>query len=428
MIHHSYSTLYRGSVKDVLGPVQFGAVPAAIFRYTDSFSVFDWGRMPDQLKNKGQALTVLAAHWFETLEKPESWKNFSRSPEALALRKASRFGSVFNELGETLQQNGLRTHYLGVVTEEDAVEGKPVQPHPLSEMKTAPHHLLVKQVSVVKPVLATVLGRTLPDYYPTRNAPLPRLIPLEVVFRFSCPEGSSLIERARDSSYLASIGFPEAKVEPGQRWDFPVIELFTKLESADRPVSLAEALAMSGLSAAQLQEMFLRTAWVAGILRWLCAASGLELADGKLEWALSETGECFLVDAIGPDELRILFRPLSRIAAAKATAASGVKEPRKSDTTQLSKEFLRIHYRSTPWYHSVEKAKEKASATGTADWKRWVPEVPPKLPGSYLELGSQLYQALANHLTGKTWFADAWTLERAIASIQYLEDFGTPQT
>ena len=37
------------------------------------------------------------------LERPESWKEFSRSPAALALRKANRWGAAFNELGETLQ-------------------------------------------------------------------------------------------------------------------------------------------------------------------------------------------------------------------------------------------------------------------------------------------------------------------------------------
>ena len=87
-----------------------------IFEYTDAYSVFDWGKMPDALARKGEALAVLAADWFEKLERPETWKEFSRSPEALGLRKGNRFGSAFNELGEELQKHGLRTHYLGAVT------------------------------------------------------------------------------------------------------------------------------------------------------------------------------------------------------------------------------------------------------------------------------------------------------------------------
>ena len=55
-----FPILYRGSVKDVLGPV---AVPslapgerAVFFAYTDAFSVFDWGKMPDLLPRKGERL------------------------------------------------------------------------------------------------------------------------------------------------------------------------------------------------------------------------------------------------------------------------------------------------------------------------------------------------------------------------------------
>ncbi|HEX3853011.1 MAG TPA: hypothetical protein VHW01_18740, partial [Polyangiaceae bacterium] len=57
--------IYRGSVKDLKGPVRArtGTEPvnAVIFDYTDAYSVFDWGRMPDALARKGEALAVLAA-------------------------------------------------------------------------------------------------------------------------------------------------------------------------------------------------------------------------------------------------------------------------------------------------------------------------------------------------------------------------------
>ena len=149
----------------------------------------------------------------------------------------------------------------------------------------------MRQVSVVKPVITTVLGRALPDYHATRNAPLPRLVPLEVVFRFGLPEGSSLLERVeRDPGYLASLGFGELKAHAGARWDFPLLELFTKLETTDRPVPLTEgAFDLRALRAASSRAA-VRTAWVAGCLKWLCARAGLELADGKLEWGVGRAG------------------------------------------------------------------------------------------------------------------------------------------
>jgi phosphoribosylaminoimidazole-succinocarboxamide synthase len=389
--------LYRGSVKDLKGPVHARvgeqSVGAVVFEYTDAYSVFDWGKMPDGLARKGEALAILAASWFEKLERPETWKEFSRSPEALGLRKGNRFGSAFNELGEELQAHGLRTHYLGALPEPVAAEVRPVR---LGELRAPVKSIAVQQVSVVKPVVTTVLGRALPDYHPTRNAPLPRLVPLEVVFRFSLPEGSSLLDRIeRDPTYLGQLGFGELKAQAGARWEFPVLELFTKLETTDRPVPLTEALSISGLSAPQLQELLFRTAWVSGCLRWLCARAGLELADGKLEWGVGAGGELMLVDAIGPDELRIL-----------------------KDGVQLSKEFLRKHYRGSPWYESLTKAKEAARAQGSADWKKLVPLPPPALPAAKRELASQVYLALANQLTGKIWFPEAWSLEKVVSELK----------
>lgn len=400
------SPLYKGSVKDLRGPVSAAGTPALIFEYTDAYSVFDWGRMPDPLAGKGQALAVLAADWFERLESPEQWKEFSKSPAALSLRKGNRFGAAFNELGERLQARGLRTHFLGTLPA--LPEKTDVTPVPIAQAARANapfRHLVVRQVSVVKPDNATVLGRSIPDYSKTRISPPPRLVPLEVVFRFSCPEGSSLLERvARDPNYLASIGFGKAggfaeySVTPGARWDFPVLELFTKLESSDRPLNLTEALAISGLEGAQLQDLLLKTAWVAGFIKALCAKSGVELADGKLEWGVDAQGETFLVDAIGPDELRLL-----------------------KDGIQLSKEFLRGFYRDSSWYAAIGRAKEQAKAQGVADWKRLAGETPAPLSQAYRELGSQVYLALANELTGRKWFTEAWSIEKVVEGIRALK-------
>jgi phosphoribosylaminoimidazole-succinocarboxamide synthase len=401
----SFSVLYRGSVKDLRGPTDLsskdGNVPGVIFDYSDAYSVFDWGRMPDLLSKKGHALALIAADWFEKIERPDTWKEFSRTPDATALRKGNRFGANFNELGEELQKSGLRTHYIGMLQEassEREMSPGALRPLALSDLQKPARHLAVRQVSVVKPAMQTVLGRAVPDYLPTRNAPAPRLIPLEVIFRFSCPQGSSLYERvARDPGYMASIGFGDFKVAEGEKWDFPVLELFTKLETTDRPLTLTEALAISGLSGAQMQRLLLKTAWVAGWLKSICGRAGVELADGKLEWALLENGDVMLVDAVGPDELRLL--------------KNGV---------QLSKEFLRNFYRETSWYQAVNRAKELGRSHGVAEWKKLAAEQPPVLSPRHKELATHLYMALANQLTGRQWFPQAMTLDQVVQGIQEL--------
>jgi phosphoribosylaminoimidazole-succinocarboxamide synthase len=395
MSAQSPALLYPGSVKNLLGPVEFAgtAQPGIVFEYTDAYSVFDWGRMPDGLARKGEALAILAADLFERLEAPEAWREFSRSETALALRRAHRFGPTFIELGEKLQQEGLRTHYLGAL--ESAASTAPVR---VASLTGPVKYFAVRAVSAVRPQSVQVLGREVSDYTETRVSPAPRLVPLEVVFRFGVPEGSSLVERvARDPGYLASIGYGDLHATAGARWDFPVMELFTKLESSDRVLTLSEALAISGLTGEQLQGLLLKTAWVAGFLRGRCAAAGIELADGKLEWGLDEHGETFLVDAVGPDELRLL--------------KSGV---------QLSKEFLRLHYRGSPWYKALEKAKSAAKTQGISDWKKLVTEPPAKLPETHREAASQLYPALTNALTGKRWFPEAWSLDQVVEGLRKL--------
>lgn len=420
-IHSSlYPPVYRGSVKDLLGPVTAAPVHGSarsrgmVFEYTDAYSVFDWGRMPDALAHKGEALAVLAADWFEKLENAQSWKEFSRDKAAHGLRKANRFGSAFIELGEKLQSEGLRTHYVGVIDKLPS-QGSEVSPVRLSDVRLPVRHLVVREVSVVKPSWVSVLGRQLPDYTGTRISQPPRLVPLEVVFRFGVPKGSSLIERVkRDPGYMASLGFGasggfgEYEVHEGAHWDFPILELFTKLEPSDRPVGLGEALAISGLTGAQLNELLMKTAWVAAWLRAQVARAGLELADGKLEWGLDSNGpegSLFLVDAVGPDELRILNGPAS---------SSGGK-------IQLSKEFLRTFYRGTTWYAHIEHAKAGAKKAGASDWKKLVGDPPPHLSPEVKTLADQLYPALCNELTGKRWFSTAWPLSAVIEGIRKTE-------
>lgn len=379
--------LYKGSVKDVLGPVEAAGHESVVFRYTDAFSVFDWGRMPDSLEGKGTALTILAAELMERLQRPEEWKEFSKTPEANALRKAvpPGVGTSFNEIGEKLKMEGLATHYLGVLEEKD-IGGletvQKVEPRKISSLTKPSRYLVGRRVQVITPHDVRLLGRPVADYRAVAAAPGPKLVPLEVVFRFSCPAGSSYRERSGGDD---------------GPWDFPVLEMFTKLESVDRLVPWSEALAISGLGASRLQEILLRTAWVAAFLRSLASQAGLELADGKLEWGQGADGEVFLVDAIGPDELR-----LSR---------GGVS---------LSKEFLREFYRSTDWYGAMKRAK----ASGVPDWKLKTGMDPPRLPPDEKVLATQIYLSLTNVLTGKRWFPHAWDIGKIIEALRRVEKFG----
>lgn len=426
--------LYRGSVKSIVGPIEVQApleersVRAVAFRFSDRYSVFDWGEMPDSIPYKGEVLAGWSAYFFEILSDPERWKAFSRTPVALALRKgASVFGTEnaageavprskqgpsfsarFNERGEALQQEGLYTHAIGLCEEARLKAGWETswgaQDIKLFSMSAHPtRSWLVRYAPAIPPERGRVMGREVSDYHRTRMAPAPKMIPLEVVFRFDVPPGSSL--RARIDRGESILGLkPQIEgqgSDPAQwRFGFPLIEFYTKLEPVDRRLSFSEALAISGASTEQLDEVICRTAWVAGFLKDALESVGIHLSDGKLEWAVDEEGEVMLADAIGPDELRI-----------------------SKEGVPLSKEFLRQLYRDTPWGKDLERAKKEAEAHGSLDWKKRVRVPGPEPLGEKrVRVVSQMYASVFETLTrGKGWFPECGPLDRVLLEMQALQ-------
>lgn len=315
--------MYEGSVKRIYS----SQVPAdLIFEFTDDYSVFDWGKMPDTIPHKGEGLAKLTAALFQRLEK-----------------------------------HGIKTHY------------RDFDGH---------HSVLVQKIGVYRPERITEKGRNYYTYPKTMTKPF--LIPLEVVFRFEVCAGSSFIKR-----------HPEQNYQIGHKFQKPYIEMFTKLEDKDRPLTNDEALKISGLTPGQFEQVIIKTAQVAELLKTWFAEKDIRLMDGKLEWGLSENDEIILVDAIGPDEMRL-----------------------EKNGVQLSKEVLRDYYRPTAWYEELEKAKVEGETKGFANWKSLV-KPPPPLPSELKNLVSQMYKGLVGEITGE---ANGVSLSQVVQDLtKYLE-------
>jgi phosphoribosylaminoimidazole-succinocarboxamide synthase len=134
---------------------------------------------------------------------------------------------------------------------------------------------------------------------------------------------------------------------------------------------------MSCLSEEKYQEVREKTALVAEILKFWFAEKSIKLVDGKLEWGLTADGQIMLVDAIGPDEMRL-----------------------EKNGVQLSKEVLRDFYRKTDWYQQLEHAKDH----NITNWKSQI-SPPPPLPEELKSLVSQMYQSLADEVVGQDVFS-----------------------
>ncbi|MDH4247207.1 MAG: hypothetical protein OEW39_05265 [Deltaproteobacteria bacterium] len=311
--------IYAGSVKNL---VQAENADQLWFEYTDDYSVFDWGKMPNKIPGKGEVLAKLGEFFFKALEDPATWKELGLAEDPLVSRWLP-----------------MRHHFL----------------------KRQDNKLLVTKVHV--PVLkADSVGGTLVyDYgYP----PQPRhLVPLEVIFRFGVPAGSSLLQRKDWYPF---------DIYEGAEFEQPLIEFSTKLETKDRVISYQEAALILKGNTDTLGEIYGRTRALALFLHKLFAARGLKLWDGKFEFAMID-GKICVVDSIGPDELRVS----------------------RGDAV-YSKQFLRNFYLDSPWYAALKKAEALAKQRGTENWKAIVKDEMKQEPGPlskpYLDAATALYQ------------------------------------
>ena len=229
-------------------------------------------------------------------------------------------------------------------------------------------------------------GRLVWDYTPYRKKPENALVPLEVIFRFGVPEGSSLLKRTGNTDYCKAIGLDKSP-KAGDTFDMPVVEFSTKLETSDRYLTYTEAQEIAGLSPEEFNDLSTLARLLALRLKDCFAGIDIELWDGKFEFAFTAKDKggrrgFMLVDSIGPDELRLI-----------------------RDGVHLSKEMLRGHYRPTPWYAAVEKAKELAEARGEKDWKKICTEelklTPAPLSDATKEQVEMVYKGIVRDLSQK---------------------------
>ncbi|MFH1735802.1 MAG: phosphoribosylaminoimidazolesuccinocarboxamide synthase [bacterium] len=256
-----------GSVKDavVLDKPTEEKLGIGKFVFSDRYSVFDWGEMPDLIPDKGKAICLATAHFFEKLE-----------------------------------ELGINSHYLGLMENGAAKR--------ISELKQASHEIKVKLLRVVHPSFD---GRTY-DYSAFKELHGNYLIPLEVIFRNSLPAGSSVFKRLKDGSLnLEDIGLNEMP-SPGDIFEKPLLDVSTKLESSDRYISWEEAQTISGLSDDELTEIKRVTLLVNDLITAEANKLGLVHEDGKIEFGFDENRKLALVDALGTlDECRFTYQGLA---------------------------------------------------------------------------------------------------------------------
>jgi phosphoribosylaminoimidazole-succinocarboxamide synthase len=331
-----------GSVKDlqVIQKPTSTTMGTGRFLFSDRYSVFDWGEMPDHIEGKGSALCLMGAYCFEQLERL-----------------------------------GVQTHYRGLVNGA----GRAVR---VAELKEPSSIMEVALVNVYRPKITAVNSKIVHDYSQYDSALKNCLIPLEIIYRNGLPEGSSVFKRLQQGKVtLNDLGLDHVP-KPGETLAIPIFDVSTKLEETDRYVTWTEAQKIAGLSDQEIADVKTVLLKADETITKAASNANLKNEDGKIELAFNEKRELMLVDVLGTlDECRFTFNEV-----------------------HVSKEVARQFYKKTRWYHDLEQAKKEAEANGIQDWKALCKSKPPKLDPKLKTVISQMYMAVANEMTNKKLF------------------------
>lgn len=331
-----------GSVKDlqiVQKPTR-NVMGIGRFSFSDRYSVFDWGEMPDHIEGKGKALCLMGAYCFERLE-----------------------------------EKGVRTHYRGLVN----TDGRVVK---FKDLKQPSSLMEVNLVNVYKPKPLTQGGKLAYDYGVYSPKMNNCLIPLEIIYRNGLPEGSSVFKRLEKGKTTIEDLELDHYPQPGEYLAKPIFDVSTKLEETDRYITWTEASKIAGLTNPELVEIKEVLSKVNDTITEMACHANMKNEDGKIELSFDGQRKLMVVDVVGTlDECRFTY-----------------------DGFHVSKEVARQFYMKTSWFADVEEAKKAAETRGVIDWKALCKSQPAKLDASLETFISQMYMAAANELTNRRFF------------------------
>ncbi|RKZ07329.1 phosphoribosylaminoimidazolesuccinocarboxamide synthase [Candidatus Fermentibacteria bacterium] len=327
-----------GSVKDleVLKAADFENPGRARFIYSDRYSVFDWGEMPDNIPDKGAAITLLGAYFFEKLEKMN-----------------------------------IPTHYVGLV--EDGEVRK------LSDIQSVTNAMEIDLLPVIHPGLT---GDQY-DYSAYDDLKGQHLIPLEIIYRNNLPPGSSVFRRLKEGKITPQDLGLDSSPTPNQKLEIPIIDVSTKLEITDRYISWQEAGKISSMSDQEISELKDLTRVLNNFISDEYSKIGLVNEDGKIEVGFDSKRHLMLVDVLGTlDECRFTLngmpvsKEIARVYYRNTPWYQAVEEAKKTDR-QNWKKICRLQPEPLPPGLKKLISQVYCACTNEITEHEWFEDIPP---------------------------------------------------
>ena len=327
-----------GSVKDlsVITPATPNQMGRGRFFFSDRYSVFDWGEMPDLIARKGESIALLGAYFFEKLE-----------------------------------DMGILTHYLGLIENNE--------PKRLEQLSGPSDTMEVRIVNVIKPGFKDD-GYDYTDFKEARGS---FLIPLEIIYRNFLPEGSSVFKRLERGELTPDNLGLERMPAPGQKLDPPVLDVSTKLEITDRYLSWDEAGMIAALSAAEVEAVKELTTIVNDLISRTFTELNLTNEDGKIELGFDTERRLMLVDVLGTlDECRFtheglpVSKEITRIWYRGSQWHRDTEEAKKEDRRHW-KEICRSAPEPLPPALKQMVSDIYCACTNEVTGRDWFPGTPP---------------------------------------------------
>ncbi|AAT43938.1 phosphoribosylaminoimidazolesuccinocarboxamide synthase [Picrophilus oshimae] len=202
------------------------------------------------------------------------------------------------------------------------------------------------------------------------------MIPIEFITRYYV--AGSLYDRIKSKKIdYHDLGFKN-EPEYGEKLPDPFFEMTTKREKTDRVLNTDEAMSISGMEKHEIYEMMELIFKIDRRINESVESRGLIHVDGKKEFALGLKREPVVCDTFGtPDEDRFW----------------DLKEYKKNNIMELSKEMVRQYYRETGYHERLYSARENHEKE---------PDIPP-LNDEMIKRISNLYIDLYQKITGLKW-------------------------